>query len=125
MVSGGFNCTCQYPVDLAPYNGIFPLVRTMFIYPTKDVSKIQKAQNKCLRVNSGSGDKVSVSSSRMANCFSMELYWSLTLTRELYKHHLPVVKLKVLQPASAVDFGGSSLVVKVNISEELVQSVLI
>ena len=60
MVSGGFNCTRQYPIDLAPYDGIFPLVRTMFIYSTKDVSKIQKAQNKCLRVNSGSGNKVLV-----------------------------------------------------------------
>ena len=61
----------------------------------------------------------------MANCFSMKLYWSLTLTRELYKYHLPIVKLKVLQPASASSFGGSSLVVKINISEELIQSLLI
>ena len=45
MVSDGFNCTCRYPADLAPYDKMFPSVRSMLICPTKVVSKIQKAQN--------------------------------------------------------------------------------
>ena len=38
----GFNCTCRYPADLAPYDGIFPSARSILICPTKVVGKIQK-----------------------------------------------------------------------------------